>query len=403
MKSNFGHNLNYSLFGESHSMAIGITINGLPANFKVDLKAINQSLALRQGSTSYNTPRQEAVSYEIVSGLFNEHLTGTPLTVLFYNNDTKSKDYLHLIKQPRPGHADLVSLTKYQGAGDFRGGGHFSGRLTTPLVFLGSLVQQIIKESYPTLKVISHISSFMDINDYNYYYIRDKIVKQIFSKLNLKQYDAQALYPLSEEHQKKIATSIKKTLHQFLDKDDLDLSFPVFNEKNKVTMMEKAIELKSDLNTAGGRIETIIINPPLNLGDPFFNSFESYLAHLMYSIPSVKALLFGYGHDFSSSLGSDVKDEIINLNNQGITTLYNYNGGLNGGISNGEDIVFTNVIKPISSLALQQYSYSLESNKIEPLEVKGRHDATIINRIIPVIDALTYITLYEFILENKKQ
>lgn len=401
MKSSYGHNIKYTLFGESHSIAIGITIEGLPAGFEVDFSIIDEMLLKRQGQASFNTPRQEKVSYNILSGFFEKKLTGSPLTIVFANEDLQSKDYSHLKRQPRPGHADYVARHKYKGANDYRGGGHFSGRLTAPIVFLGGLIKQIIKKTNPNFKVISHINTFQEINDLNYYQIRGAVVKKIAKDNNIRPV-ASDIATLAPNTQKLFAKNIETTLHKFLNNSIKDETFPTLDYKNVPLMIEEANKIKKEEDTAGGQIETIIINAPAFIGEPFFTSIESTLSSLLYSIPSVKSVDFGIGDLFAIGKGSNLKDEIIYSDNQRMVSLYNYNGGINGGISNGEDIVLKTVVKPIASLQQSQATYSNESAKIESLEIGGRHDSTIINRVIPIIDSMVMIGLYDLMLEKKK-
>ena len=169
MKSSFGTALSYTLFGESHGPAIGITIQGIPAGTSFDMEAVEEVLARRQGGASFNTPRQEKTTFEIISGYFQEQTTGTPLTVIFRNENTRSRDYSALVRQPRPGHADYVASVKYNGAQDFRGGGHFSGRLTTPIVFLGELAKQCLQKDAPKYSVRTAITDFGGVESTDYF------------------------------------------------------------------------------------------------------------------------------------------------------------------------------------------------------------------------------------------
>lgn len=400
MKNSYGNNIKYHIFGESHSAGTGIVVSGLPANYEIDFERIENQLALRQGTPPINTSRQEKNEYEILSGIFNNKTTGSSICVIFKNTNTQSKDYAHLIDQNRPGHADYVAFQKYDNANDYRGGGQFSGRITTPLVFLGALITQIIEQTYPNFKIVSHIKEFQSIKDFDYYSIRKNIVSKMLS--NNKDNYMKILSQLEIEQQKQFAESLINNVNNTIIKLVNNEAFPIFNSNIEEKMYSKAKELVDEQDSAGGQIETIILNPPPFIGEPFFYSLESIISSLLYSIPSVKSVAFGYGNQFINSKGSQVKDEYIYLDRVKAITLYNYNGGINGGISNGDNIVFTSTIKPISSIMQEQLTYSHVTKKIEPLSVGGRHDVTIINRIIPIINAISAIAIYDLILQQKK-
>ena len=399
MKSSAGTAFSYSLFGESHGAAVGITVNNLPAGFDLDLAQVDAVLLLRQGGATFNTARQEAPEYEILSGYFEGKLTGSPFTVVFRNNSTRSNDYANLITQPRPGHADYVARAKYNNANDYRGGGHFSGRLTTPLVFLGAIIQQIFAKKSPRMQVASHIKQFGPYQDTNYYDLRKKVMQAAFET----QTDLDLGKLTGTMSDAAIIAHAQQAVSQLTDKfSDLDKSFPVLDATVKDQMQEYAMMTKKQHDTIGGKIETIVFAPDVALGEPFFNSVESVLSQLLFSVGSVKGIEFGLGTDFATSFGSEVKDEIIRITKDGaILTLFNYNGGINGGITNGEDIVVTTTLKPISSLFQKQITYNLDANRIQTLQIQGRHDSTIINRVIPVIEAVILIGLYDLYLQKQ--
>lgn len=400
MKSSGGNNIQYHIFGESHSAGIGIVVSGLPANFEVDFEKIDYQLMLRQGNSSINTKRQEKVEYEILSGIFNNKTTGSSICVVFKNKDINSNDYASLKNHNRPGHADFVASQKFNRANDYRGGGHFSGRITTPLVFLGALILQIIEKNYPDFKIISHIKQFQLVKDYDYYSIRKVLVSKMFNNKNADH--TKILNQLTSSQQKNISTSLTTSMNKILSSLIKDDTFPIFNQSIKDDMFQKALLINEEKDSAGGQVETIILNPPPFIGEPFFYSLESVISSLLYSIPSVKSVEFGYGNQFINAKGSQVKDEYIFMNESIALSLFNYNGGINGGISNGDDIVFSTTIKPISSIRKIQHTFSSESEKIEPLQINGRHDITIINRVVPIINALSAIAIYDLMLTHKK-
>lgn len=397
MKSRFGTALEITLFGESHGPAIGITVQGIPAGKTLDLDRIDRALQQRSGHASFNTKRTEKNDYQIISGLFQNQTTGTPLTIIFPNTTQHSADYQHLRQHPRPGHADYTAQLKYQNNHDYRGGGHFSGRLTTPLVFIGAFAEQLIQETNPNYSIHSHIKQVQQIKDTNYYDLRRQLLHDKFPQAT--QLDAQLFMDTLEQddllHE---VNQIIQQLHQTIKSNTANL--PVWNKELSTSLTETIQQAQQNGDTLGGQLETIVLNPPLAIGEPYFHSVESTISSLLYSIGSVKSVEFGLGQNFMQHTGSEVKDEILQIINGKVQTLYNYNGGINGGISNGEDIVITTTCKPISSLMQEQYSLNQQTNKISPLNINGRHDVTIINRIIPVIQAMTHIAIYDLLLQQ---
>jgi len=402
MSSSFGLHLSYTLFGESHGEAIGITIDGLPPGVSLDFTAINLKLNLRRGGASFNTSRNEKDEYNIISGYFNDRTTGTPFTVIFPNSDTKSSDYDTFANQPRPGHADYVARLKYNGANDPRGGGHFSGRLTTPLVFFGAIALQLIQRDYPYFAIASHIAQMQDVQDTSYYDVRQTAIAEAFNLPTEDAANATALIARTlstDDIAQSYASAMNKIESLFMQ---LDRSFPVVSE-SQASVMQNILEATAQVqSTLGGKIETVVFHPPVALGAPFFHSIESMISTLLFSIGSVKAVSFGYGEQFVEASGITVKDEIIQIIEERVATLYNYNGGINGGISNGEDIVIATTCKPISSIGATQHTLNTATDKIEPLVVTGRHDVSIVNRIIPLIEAIVAIALYDLLLDNRK-
>lgn len=400
MKSSFGTNINYTIFGESHGHAVGITIQGLPVNRSIDFNLVDSALLRRNGGASFNTPRQEKVEYDIVSGYFNDKTTGTPLTVLFYNKNTISKDYAHLCDIPRPGHADYVANKKYQGAQDYRGGGHFSARITTPIVFIGEIVRQFIISKYPDYGVYTHINKFLDTQDISYYKQRISIVNSLLNKYELNKIEE--LITLNNEKQLQFITDLKYKFSEFKDLiENMDQEWPLINNNLKSYMFQQALKIKDEQDSAGGQLEVIVLNCPHSIGEPYFNSVESVLSSLMYSIPSVKGVTFGYEY-FNSAKGFSLSDSIISYDeiNEQILTPFNYNAGINGGITNGEDIVLRVDLKPIASIQKEQITYNFKTKKIENLLINGRHDVTVINRVIPIIEAMINLGLYDLMLQE---
>jgi len=397
MKSNFKHNLNFSVYGQSHDDEIGIIVKNIPSGYLIDFKEINNILLLRQGNDSFNTKRQEKLKYQIKSGFNliskdNQAITnGDTIEVVFFNTYHKKADYDNILVQPRPGHVDYVAKMKYQDKHSIAGGGHFSGRLTLPLVFLGAVCKQILAKHYPNMEVISHINSFASYKDIGYYDLRKFLVDKVIPD-NIDKYSNINLQLLS--------IKLRDNLHKIIKNGIRNKNFPTFNQDTQDKMYKAATKLEDD--SLGGQIETIIINPPSFIGEPLFYSFESIMATLVYSIPSIKDISFGNIDSFKNKKGSQVKDEILYLDNKKLTTIYNNNGGINGGITNGEDIVFSTIVKPIASINQPQLTYNISKKKLTYLKIKGRHDRTIINRVIPVIDAVSYIVIYDLCLPDLK-
>jgi len=349
--STFGKAIPVNLFGESHGKAIGITINNLPGGIELDLDRIHNELFKRRPKSNLSTPRREQDELTFLSGYFEGKTTGTPLTIVINNLDTRSRDYTPNIL--RPSHADYTSHMKYNQSQDYRGGGHFSGRLTTPIVILGAIASQILEQK--GIIIASHINSIKDQNDLS------------FSDFN----------PTSED--------LKKLLQS---------DFPLINEDNKTLFEEVILNAKANKNSVGGTIETCILNVPVGYGDPFFDSIESILAHLLFSVPAIKGVEFGKGFDITKLFGSEANDSFT-VENGNITTKTNNSGGIQGGISNGMPITFKVAVKPTASIGVPQETVDIESMTPTVLELKGRHDPCIVHRVVHVINAITAYGILE--------
>ncbi len=348
--STFGKAIEVNLFGESHGDSIGIVINNLPAGIKLDFANIDYELYKRRPKSDLSTSRQEKDEYKIISGYYNDFTTGTPLTIVIENKDTRSKDYNPEIL--RPSHADYTSYIKHSGFQDYRGSGHFSGRITTSLVILGAIANQLLKQK--GIIIGSHIDSIKDVKD------------KEFS--DFKSYN-----------------SVLQTLNSS--------DFPVLND-NILDLYKKTIlDAKDSQNSVGGVIETMILGLNPGYGSPFFNSIESILAHLLFSIPAVKGVEFGKGFDITKLFGSEANDQFY-IDGSVIKTKTNNSGGIQGGISNGMPITFKTAIKPTASIGLPQQTVNIETMKETTLSLVGRHDPAIVHRVVHVINAITsYATL----------
>lgn len=353
-----GKVISVSLFGESHGAAIGITISGLPSGIKLDLEQIKEDLRLRKSDGIIGTARIEEDSFEIISGYFNEYTTGTPLTFIIKNTDVKSTDYPDNSLLPRPSHADLGAYLKYGSFYDFRGGGHHSGRLTALLVILGSISKQILDKK--NIQTVSHIYSLKDIQDTPL--DRKSISDDVYNKLS-------------------------------------STGFPVIDQNVKHSMKELIKQTKERNDSLGGIIETGVYNMPSGLGEPFFNSVESSLSQLIFSIPGVKGIEFGEGFNITRLLGSQANDEYLYENTTLTTTSFN-NGGIVGGISIGVPLIFRTAFKPTSSIFLPQRTVNLIEKNNTTLLLTGRHDPAIVSRASIVVTSVTNYCILELLAQK---
>ena len=356
MSGQWGKKVKYSIFGESHGTGIGITIDGLPPGIKLDMNFINNEMQRRApGRDEFSTKRKEGDKVQILSGYFNGYTTGTPLCGVIFNENQNSKDYDKLKDLARPGHADLTGNVKYAGFNDYRGGGHFSGRITAPLVFAGALAKQILAQK--GILIGSHILSIGNVFD-NY-----------IDGVNI----------------------TERMLVDVLKKD-----FPVFDDLKGEEMKRIILKAKGESNSVGGIIEVAILNLPCGLGEPFFDSIESNLAQLLFSVPAVKGVEFGTGFEITKLSGSVANDEPY-MDNGSVLTKTNNNGGINGGISNGMPIVFRVAMKPTPSIAKPQNTINMATCKDSEVLVTGRHDPCIVLRALPVIEACAAMSILDFI------
>lgn len=315
-----------NIFGESHGSGVGVTIAGCPAGILLSEEDFFSDLARRKAGKRGTTPRKESDIPILLSGLFEGKTSGAPLTIWFGNTNIRSKDYSSVLQQPRPGHADFVAAKKYAGFHDYRGGGHFSGRLTLALVAAGVVAKKVVNG----LKISAQIET-------------------------------------------------------------------VKGSKDIESQVDEAIANK---DSVGGIVRCEVQDMPVGWGEPFFYSIEATIAHLAFSIPAIKGIEFGSGFGAAEMWGSQHNDLIINKKGE---TQTNHSGGVNGGISNGNSIIFRVAVKPTSSIGKAQNTINLESGKVESLEVKGRHDACIALRVPVVMEAITAIALADFKLLRKTQ
>ena len=336
--------MNYTIFGESHGPAIGVTLTGVPAGLELDWAAIEKDMARRApGKSPLATARKEADQVQVLSGVFEGKATGSPLCAMIANTDTRSADYSKTRDLARPGHADYPAHVRYQGFNDYRGGGHFSGRLTAPLVFAGAIAKQILAQRGIT--VGAHISSIYGVNDEA-----------------LEDWD---------------------TLKGVADKD-----FPVLNDEKGQEMQEAILEAKDEQDSVGGSIECGVFGLPAGYGSPDFGeNAEGIFSQYLFAVPAVKAVAFGAGTAFSLMRGSEANDPLY-VDEQGhVGAEQNCAGGINGGITNGMPLVFEVTMRPTPSIARTQFTIDMNRMEHAELELQGRHDPCVVPRAVPVIEA----------------
>lgn len=359
MSSVWGNKLVVSLFGESHGEAIGAVINGIPPGILIDQDFIQEKLDRRAAKgKDLATPRKEGDQVKIISGLFKGRSTGSPLTGIIVNENTKSKDYEKTKDLMRPGHADYTANQRYKGFADYRGGGHFSARLTAPYVFAGAIAELILKKLSPNLKISSRIRAISTVKDKDF---------------------------------------LSSSDYQALAEKNINSEFPLFTSSLEVKMKAKITQARAEKDSVGGIIEAFALNVPSGLGDPFFESVESRLAGLLFSIPAVKGVSFGLGFDFAQKNGSQVNDPFFIEDNQ-VRTKTNNNGGINGGITNGMPIIVQVVLKPTPSIGKKQETIDLQEMKNTEIEIVGRHDPCVVLRAFPVVEAAMALCLAECLL-----
>ena len=353
MSSIFGDKIRISVFGESHGKAIGVVIDSLPPGENIDLDLVFEQMQRRAPGkdSSISTQRKESDQPVILSGMIGNTTTGAPLCAMIENTNTVSKDYSQLKENPRPGHSDYPAYVKYNGFNDIRGGGHFSGRLTAPIVFAGSIIRQILEKK--GIKIAAHISKIGNICDdrFNPVYTDDETI----NRLNIS-------------------------------------SFALLDETKEEAMRKEIENAKKDSDSIGGMIECMIKGLPCGIGGPMFDSIESMISKAVFSIPAVKGIEFGKGFDLSEMRGSQSNDEYF-IENGNIKTKTNNCGGILGGISNGMPIVFNTVIKPTPSISKTQNTVNLVTNENTSINIQGRHDPCIVPRAVPAIEAITAVAV----------
>lgn len=357
MSSAIGDKIKLSIFGESHGEAIGCVIDGLPAGIKLDLDKIYLDMARRApGKDKTSTPRLEKDEPHILSGVIGNVTTGAPLCAVIQNTNTKSGDYSNLMTVPRPSHSDYPAYVKYSGYNDIRGGGHFSGRLTAPLVFAGAAAKQILAQKGVTVGAhIKQIGGVRDaLADYN---------------------------DISVELLKKLSSSC----------------FSLIDENVESDMRKEIEKARLNLDSVGGIIECFAVGLPVGVGGNMFDTVEGKLASILFGVPAVKGVEFGLGFGFADKNASDVNDE-YEIKDGNVATLTNNNGGVLGGMTNGSPIAVSVAIKPTPSISKKQRSVNLQTMQNEELEIHGRHDPCIVVRAVPVIESAVALGLLDLMM-----
>ena len=359
MSSDYGENIRISLFGASHAPEIGVEIDGIPQDTVLDEEYISAFMARRApGRDSLSSQRKEKDIPEIVSGIENGKTNGKTLRAVIKNTDIKSADYADIMNKPRPSHADYPAYVKYGKDYDFRGGGHFSGRMTAPLCFAGAIFKKLLENS--GICIGAHILSVGDISD-----------------------DRFSLEPDKNE------------LFSASEKD-----FPVLNDEKGKLMLNKILHAKENLDSVGGTIECAVTGLCAGMGEPFFGGMEGYISRAVFGIPAVKGIEFGCGFSGMRNPGSQYNDEYF-MDNGKVKTRSNNNGGILGGLSTGMPIVFSVAVKPTPSIGIKQKTVDLSTMTDTCITVNGRHDPCILKRAVPCIEAAAAIAVYDMLRSAK--
>lgn len=353
MKNTFGQSISLTVFGESHGAGVGVVLDGLCSGLDVNDTSIKTALSRRAPSTSTDTARRERDAYQILSGVFNGKTTGTPICIFIPNENTDSKAYEYGIA--RPSHADYAAFCKYGGYEDYRGGGHFSGRVTAGIVATGAILKDALKGL--GISIGTHILECANVRDNEFNDIQNEVLSLDCEK------------------------------------------FPVLNEDKGKQMIAKIEDAKANLDSVGGITQTAIVGVPAGVGEPMFDSVEGMLSHAMFAIGAVKGIEFGKGFELGKMLGSDANDAFV-IEDGKVKTSTNNNGGINGGITNGMPVLFNLAIKPTPSIAQKQNTVDFVNGKQTEIEIVGRHDPAIVRRICPVVDSVSALVVCDLLAQR---
>lgn len=386
MGSSYGENIKMTIFGQSHSPAIGMTLEGVMAGESFDAEKLNHFMHRRApGRNDISTPRKEADVPEFLSGVLNCESTfvtcGTPITAIIRNTNTRSQDYSMLKRIPRPGHADYTAEVKYNGFQDFAGGGHFSGRLTAPLCIAGGIVKQLLEKN--GIYIFARISSIGSIED------KGSLTEYANARMKaMSKDDIEVSDEINSANSIELSGKINPV--NLIENKD----FPVLDDEQGKLMIEKILQVKAEGDSIGGTIECCIVGLPAGLGDPMFDGMENRIASAMFGIPAVKGIEFGAGFEASKMLGSQNNDAFC-IENGTVRTKTNNAGGILGGITNGMPVTVRVAVKPTPSIAKEQDSVDLEKMENAKLVVEGRHDPCIVQRAVPCVEAAAALAIYD--------
>lgn len=356
MSGTWGNKIKYTIFGESHGEGVGIVIENLPPGLVLDVSRIKMEIQRRRpGHHASTSTRNEQDEVQLLSGFLDGKTTGSPLCAFIQNTDQRSKDYKDIKDLLRPGHADFTAFAKFHGFQDHRGGGHFSGRLTAAIVFAGAVAKQLLAAR--SIFIVSHILKIGGISD------------TPFQQINLNIADLSCLAVQS---------------------------IPTVDKTASAAMQEHIAAIQASGDSIGGIVETAVLNLPAGVGAPFFDSIESTISHLVFSIPGIKGIEFGDGFALADMKGSDANDEYYIENNR-IHTRTNHCGGILGGISNGMPLLFRTVFKPTPSIALPQRTVNIKTGCETTIRIEGRHDPCIVPRGLPVVEAVTAMAILDLL------
>jgi chorismate synthase len=360
MSATWGRNFKVTVFGESHGSGIGAVIDGVPAGTGIDEQMILTQMERRKpGRSDISTARSESDLPEIISGVFNGKATGAPICAIIRNESARSGDYEATKDLMRPGHADYSAHMKFDGNNDYRGGGHFSGRLTAGLVFAGSIARMVLDEY--GISIGAHASSIGNVQD---------------SAFGPADADPDLFGRISKKY------------------------IPVIDDAAGLAMQAAIASAKAAGDSIGGTVECAVIGVPAGLGEPFFDSVESLISHMMFSIPGVKGLEFGGGIAMTAMKGSETNDP-FHITDGLVTTGTNYNGGVNGGITNSMPVVFRTAFKPTASIAKKQSTVDITAMKDAEIAIVGRHDPCIVPRAVPVVEAAAAIVFLDLLMRDR--
>ena len=361
MKSSVGEAIKLSVFGESHGAAIGAVLEGLPAGHKIDFDFMLSQMSRRApGRDNTTTSRKEEDLPEILSGVLDGVTTGAPLALIIRNKDTISKNYDNLKINPRPSHSDYAAYVKYNGYNDVRGGGHFSGRLTAPIVAAGAICRGILKEQGIT--VGGHIFNIGSVID---------------NQLDPVNVTAKELDELSKCY------------------------FSLVDKQKEEKMREEIEKARKDLDSVGGSVELAATGLPVGLGNPMFRGVENVLSNILYGVPAVKGISFGAGFGYSVLKGSDANDNMY-YDGKKVVCKTNNCGGITGGITNGMPLTVMVALKPTPSISSPQQTVNLKTGENESLVIEGRHDPCIVPRALPALEAALAVGLLDLMAEGGK-